>query len=120
MHITNTNDITPISTPHGETVREYMGSAAGGSTQHSLAHITLSPSAASRRHYHPTAEESYFVLSGHGEVTIEGETRELTPGDAVAIPAGAVHQIRCAGPTDLVFLAVCVPPWTPDCSVYLD
>lgn len=51
---------------------------------------------------------------------LDGVTAALAPGDSVAIPAGAVHQITNDGSVDLVFLAVCVPPWTPDCSVFVD
>lgn len=120
MHLRNVTTITPHTSPHGETVREVIGAAAGGGAQHSLAHITLPPGAASLPHYHPIAEESYYILAGRGVLTLDGETRALAPGDAAAIPAGAVHQIANSGDTDLEFLAVCVPPWTPDCSVFVD
>ncbi len=120
MHIKNTNDIPPVTSPSGEVILEYMGKAAGGATQHSLAQITLPPGALSLRHYHPASEESYLILSGSGRVTLDGKTRTVSPGDAVAIPANVVHQIVNDSPAELVFLAVCVPPWTPDCSVFVD
>lgn len=119
MHVANASSITPLQSPSGEIVREYMGSAAGGTTQHSLAQITLPPGKAAPRHYHPMNEESYFILSGSGRVILEGESRAVTAGDAIAIPANVVHEIINDSQNDLVFLAVCVPPWTPDCSVYV-
>lgn len=120
MHLKNTHDISPVTSPSGEVIQEYMGSAAGGAVQHSLAQITLPPGTGSPRHYHPVCEESYLILAGQGTVTIGGETRTLVPGDAVAIPATVIHKIVNDSDANLVFLAVCVPPWTPDCSVFLD
>lgn len=120
MHVHNLQRVQPHTSPHGEVVREVLGAAAGGASQHSVAHITLPPGAASLRHYHPAAEESYTVLAGQGRLTLGDEVVTLAPGDAVAIPAGAVHRIVNDGSADLVFLAVCVPPWTPQCSVFLD
>lgn len=120
MHIRSIDITAPITAPTGEVIRELMGEAAGGAVAHSLAHITLPPGAGSARHYHPTAEESYYILGGHARVTLDGQTARLEPGAAVAIPAGCIHQIVNDGPDPLIFLAVCAPPWTPDCSVYLD
>ncbi len=120
MHIKNLNTVTPFTSPHGEIIHEYLGSAAGGSQYHSLAQITLPPGTASVRHYHPTAEESYYILSGTGRVELNGENQNIQPGDAVAIPANTVHQIFNISDMDLIFLAVCVPAWTPQCSVMVD
>jgi mannose-6-phosphate isomerase-like protein (cupin superfamily) len=43
-----------------------------------------------RPHRHAQAE-TYFILSGHGAISIAGEERALSPGDAVFIPGGAWH-----------------------------
>lgn len=121
MFVKNARDIPPMTSEHGETVREYMGASAGGTTQHSIAHITLDPGKASRKHYHPEAEESYFILSGEAQLVLEDATEILQPGDAVAIPTGAIHQIfNVSERNELVFLAICVPPWTPENSVFMD
>ncbi len=120
MHIRNIQDTPPLTSPHGEVIRELLGQAAGGGQQHSLAHITLPAGAASLKHYHPQAEESYFILSGQGRLMMEDQQRSLSPGDAVVIPVNAVHQIFNDTDDDLIFLAVCAPPWTPDCSVFVE
>lgn len=120
MHIHSTGTIQPVTSPTGEIIHELMGTAAGGTQQHSLAQITLPPGRGAARHYHPVAEESYYILAGAATVTLDGETIRMNPGDAVAIPAGSIHEIHNTGEADLVFLAVCAPPWTPDCSVFLD
>lgn len=120
MHIRNAKDTTLTRTPNGEIISELTGLTGGGSQQHSVAQITLTPGTASRLHFHPIAEESYYILAGIGRVFIAGEARHVAQGDTVAIPAGIVHQIANESERDLVFLAICVPAWTPECSVYLD
>jgi len=119
MHIKNTTQMTPFESAHGEVVYEYMGKAAGGTAQHSLAQIVLPPGKAALKHYHPVAEESYFILSGEGRIVLDGEERMVAAGDAIAIPVNAVHQIFNDAQENLVFLAICAPPWTPDCSVFV-
>jgi mannose-6-phosphate isomerase-like protein (cupin superfamily) len=115
--------------PTGEVIDEIFGAAAGGADQHSLAHITLPPGGSSADHYHPVAEESYYILKGHGKMSVRdfikegeaGEPREFEvgPGDAVAIKINTWHRIWNHTPdTDLAFIAVCVPAWTPQCSVF--
>lgn len=120
MHIRNMASLEGFSSDHGEVVYELMGHAAGGSQAHSVAHIVLPSGKASRKHYHPVAEESYYILSGKARVEIDGKSAELHPGDSIAIPATCVHQIFNPGDSELAFLAICVPAWTPDNSVFLD
>jgi quercetin dioxygenase-like cupin family protein len=43
-------------------------------------------------HQHPT-HEFYYVTSGRGIMTIEGEDREIRQGDLVHIPPNAVHSL---------------------------
>jgi mannose-6-phosphate isomerase-like protein (cupin superfamily) len=45
-------------------------------------------------HVHPHQQESYEVLSGVLDVFIDGQWRELGPGESVTVPAGAPHTIR--------------------------
>ncbi|GAB4572101.1 MAG: hypothetical protein Kow0077_10640 [Anaerolineae bacterium] len=117
-HIRSKEDCTPLVSEHGEIVYELMGSAAGGTVQHSVAHIELPPGKASLKHYHPVAEESYIILKGVALLELDGETFNLSAGQAVAITPGTVHRIANPGPEPLHFLAVCVPAWTPDNSIY--
>lgn len=120
MHLRNVSDVQALESEHGETVYETVGHAAGGATSHSLAQIVLSPGCASQPHYHPTAEETYHILSGAGEIRIDDTRRAIKPGDSIYVAPGAVHQITNTGPDNLIFLAVCVPAWTPDNSVFVE
>lgn len=120
MHHKHVKEAEPLTAPHGETVFETIGAAAGGTSTYSLAQIEIPPGKASLKHYHPQAEEAYHILSGSGQIEVDGEQRSLIPGESVAILPNQTHQIINAGEEPLVFLAVCVPAWKPDISVFVD
>ena len=63
----------------------------------------IAPGAALMRHHHEPAE-TYYVVSGQGEMEIEGRTRALGPGSAVYIPPDARHTVRCTGAEPLIFV----------------
>jgi quercetin dioxygenase-like cupin family protein len=48
-------------------------------------------------HSHFT-HEFYYVVSGRGRMTIDGETRQIAQGDLVHIPPGAVHSLAPVSP----------------------
>ena len=52
---------------------------------------TFLPGKAHPFHIHPGQEEVIYVLEGTIEQWVESESRTLTAGDAVVIPADAVH-----------------------------
>ena len=117
MRITSKSEVTPLG-GGGETVFELIGRATehGGADGHSLAHIVIAPGQASSRHFHRATEETYYVLSGAGEMVIDGHAFNLQSGQACLIEPGEAHQIFNHGSGDLEFLAVCAPAWAPDDS----
>jgi mannose-6-phosphate isomerase-like protein (cupin superfamily) len=111
----------PLISTHGEVVYELIGRTVAEPTErHSLAYVVIPPGKSSLLHWHPIAEESYYVLRGTGRFVLADEERILLPGEAVVIPPTKSHQISNSGDTDLEFLAVCVPAWEPANSVYPD
>lgn len=78
---------------------------------YSLAVAEVEPGMSSYRHVLEQAEV-YFLLDGHGLMHVDDETREVTVGDAVLIPPGAVQWIDNLGPQTLRFVALVSPPWT--------
>jgi mannose-6-phosphate isomerase-like protein (cupin superfamily) len=55
--------------------------------------------------YHRNAEdEVYYVLSGRGELTLDGTRREVRSGTAILTRAGSSHGLRQLGSDDLVIL----------------
>jgi mannose-6-phosphate isomerase-like protein (cupin superfamily) len=49
------------------------------------------------KHFHPDQDERFEVLEGTLTARVDGEQRELQPGDVLEIPRRAVHQIWNAG-----------------------
>lgn len=54
--------------------------------------------------HHHDPEETYFVISGRGHMTINGNEAEIGPGSAVYIPPKVKHAVRCIGGEPLVFV----------------
>jgi len=55
-------------------------------------------------------EEIYFILSGEGEMQVDEEARQVGPGDAIWIPAGAEHALSSSEKEDCIILVV-ASPW---------
>jgi mannose-6-phosphate isomerase-like protein (cupin superfamily) len=55
--------------------------------------------------YHLQKEdEIYYVLSGRGEMTMDGKTFEVKAGDAILTRPGASHGLKQIGKEDLVIM----------------
>ena len=100
----------PFTTKDGSTIRSILDRTNAPVENQSLAEATRA-----RRQRHATplprlSEEFYFILEGAATMEIDGEAREVAPGDAILIPPGAWHTIT-AGET-LRFLCCCAPPYS--------
>lgn len=85
----------------------------------SIARARLEPGVTTRWHRLSATSERYYILEGRGRVEIgELGPREVGPGDTVLIPAMCRQRIANIGPGDLLFLAICTPPFSQD--VYED
>lgn len=51
-------------------------------------------------------DEIYYVLSGRGELTLDGKRREVGPGDAILTRDGSTHALAQRGEQDLVIIVV--------------
>lgn len=45
------------------------------------------------KHFHPSQDEHFEVLSGAIRVRVDGDERELSQGEEIDIPRGSVHQM---------------------------
>ena len=59
---------------------------------------------------HEDNDQILNFLSGSGEALVGGETRPVTPGDLVVVPAGTEHNFTNTGPNPLVLSTVYGPP----------
>ncbi|HSM84110.1 MAG TPA: cupin domain-containing protein [Nodosilinea sp.] len=78
--------------------------------RYSLAHAVVPVGQVSRPHALATSEV-YYILTGQGAMSIDGEISPVEPGDAVYIPPGARQYIRNTGETPLVFICLVDPAW---------
>ena len=60
-------------------------------------------------HSHDGFDETNYGLVGVTTFTVDGERRELHPGEVVFIPRGAVHAFENRSTGDAKFLAVTTP-----------
>jgi len=107
---------SPLVTPSGEIIYELVGKSAGEGPNHSLAYIRIPAGKSSSPHYHQVSQETYYILEGEGQMRVDEAEFVIGPGQMCHIDAEEIHQISNLGEIDLVFLAVCVPPWVPEDS----
>lgn len=60
-------------------------------------------------HSHDAFDETVYGLDGVLTFTIDGQPREIGPGDSVCIRRGQVHQFVNPGTVDAKFLSVATP-----------
>jgi quercetin dioxygenase-like cupin family protein len=70
--------------------------------------VEISPQAPPFKHFHP-GEEIIYVLGGELEYQIAGQPpRTVTAGEALMVPAGAIHAVKNVGGGDAAELATYV------------
>ena len=78
----------------------------------SIARARVAPGVTTRWHVLDGISERYLVLEGTGRAEVgESLVADVGPGDIVLIPPGARQRIENTGEGDLVFLALCTPPF---------
>ncbi len=82
--------------------------------QASIARAKVEPGVTTKRHRLKGVTERYVILEGSGRVEVGNLAPETVgPGDVVVIPPGVSQRITNTGSSDLVFLAICTPRFTP-------
>jgi len=119
VDIRNLTEVPAFTTVDGSEIRELLAHRNSCLRNQSLAEARLQPGQRTTPHYHPRAEEIYYITTGRGKMQIDGELTEVGPGDAIAIPPGAVHQITNIGPDLLAFLCCCAPAYEHTDTVLL-
>lgn len=78
---------------------------------YSIELTTVGAGGASPRHVEPWAHV-FYILSGHGEVTVEDEVKEVRAGSVSPIAAGQAHSFRNTSADPLEMLVIYHPPRT--------
>lgn len=117
MDVKNLAEVAAFITKDGSEIRELLAYRNSAIRNQSLAEARLLVGASTQEHYHPKTEEIYYITQGTGRMRIEGEVREVKPGDAIAIPPGKKHKLWNTGSEPLRLLCCCAPGYEHEDTV---
>lgn len=117
MRVGNLDDVDAFITLDGSEIRELAGRVSLPAANQSLAEATVPVGGATTEHYHRVTEELYFFTAGRGRLRVDGEERDVRPGDCVVLPPGAVHKLWNTGEEPLRLLCCCAPAYTHEDTV---
>src|SRR5262245_43911132 len=111
MDIKNLEDVAAFTTKDGSEIRELLAYRNSAIRNQSLAEARIPVGGSTLEHYHPRAEEIYFITAGSGRMHLEGEIHMVREGDAIAIPPGKKHKLWNTGSSTLRLLCCCAPAY---------
>jgi len=117
MDVQNIDRVPAFTTKDGSEIRELLAHRNSCIQNQTLAEARLPAGGSTTPHYHVKTEEIYYILAGQGVMHLGEETREVGPGDAIAIPGGASHRITNTGGEVLKFLCCCAPGYEHEDTV---
>jgi len=117
MDIKNLDEVPSFITKDGSEIRELLAHRNSVIRLQSLAEARLPAGASTQEHYHLRTEEIYYLTHGAGRMRINGETRDVNAGDAIAIPPGCKHKLWNTGAEPLRLLCCCAPAYEHDDTV---
>ena len=120
MDVKNIAEVPAFTTVDSSEIRELLAHRNSCIVNQSLAEARLPVGGQTLPHFHPQCEEIYYLLVGTARMQVEDDIRQVGPGDAIAIPAGARHQITNTGDEELKFLCCCAPAYEDDDTVMVD
>jgi len=111
MDVKNLDEVPAFITKDGSEIRELLAHRNSAIRNQSLAEARVPAGGSTLEHYHPKTEEIYYITAGAGRMRIENETRDVKPGDAIAIPPGRKHKLWNMGNEPLKLLCCCAPAY---------
>jgi len=111
MDVKNLSEAQAFITKDGSEIRELLAHRNSAVRNQSLAEARIPVGGSTQEHYHPRAEEIYFITAGTGRMRIETEVREVKAGDAIAILPGRKHKLWNTGTETLKLLCCCAPAY---------
>lgn len=66
----------------------------------------IPPGGVSGEHLHTRTEEIYFILSGRGQITLDGRSYQVLAGDLILTSVGTRHGLRNTGTEGLGWLVI--------------
>ncbi|MFJ7626897.1 cupin domain-containing protein [Streptomyces sp. NPDC097595] len=91
---------TQPNTRRGGDLRALLTPTAVGATSGFMGLALVEPGDRIGEHYHPYSEEFVYVVQGHLEVDLDGETHTMRPDQGLLIPPHVRHRFRNVGDTE--------------------
>ena len=92
-----------------------------GDEQLSIARARVDTGVTTAWHRLSGISERYIIVSGNGLVEVEDiEATRVGPGDVVRIPPDKAQRITNTGDEQLIFYAVCAPPFSEQAYINLE
>lgn len=98
----------PVDCPYGNVQRVVTGGLGG------IANVHLVRVTAGSPHRHTGYDETYYVLSGAGSITLGQAVHRLEPGAVAVIPRGLVHSLQADPGQTLEFIIFGTPAMSMD------
>lgn len=118
-HILKANEAEEYYFDEGCFILELSNSPADPGV--SIARARVKAGVTTKLHRLKGVVERYVILARTGKVNVTGlEPQQVSAGDVVIIPSLCPQRISNIGTEDLVFLAICSPPFTKEVYVSMD
>ncbi|HEY0526053.1 MAG TPA: cupin domain-containing protein [Stellaceae bacterium] len=96
--------------------RRLIGPETVGARHVEVLHGTLDPGQGALPHAHPGIEQVCYVLEGTAVAEVDGQRRELGPGDCCFFPADMPHVFTATGGKPVKILVIYSPLYGEDPS----
>jgi quercetin dioxygenase-like cupin family protein len=103
VRVVGLGEADPIELPQGSWSRMLIASEHVDGNHASLGYSVFTPGTVLTAVKHE-ADEVAYVVSGSGELQLDGEAVAFSEDDAVFIPAGVWHAVANTGDTDVVMV----------------
>jgi len=120
MEIVNLDQAESFLTKDGSEIRELLAHRNSSIRNQSFAEARVPVGGATVEHYHPKAEEIYYITHGVGRMKIGQAERDVCPGDAIAIPPGQAHKLWNTGGEPLRLLCCCAPAYEHEDTIIVE
>jgi quercetin dioxygenase-like cupin family protein len=109
----NAGDVEAYSPANhtGTVNRRLIGPETVGSEHLELLEGTVEPGQGALPHAHPDLDQVIYMLAGTARAEIDGQSREMGPGDAAFFPKGMPHIFTVTGDTPAKVLVIYTPPY---------
>ncbi len=107
------HEVTPYSPANhtGTVNRRLIGPDTVGSQHLEILHGTVTPGQGALPHAHPGVDQAVYLLAGRALAQIDGQSRELGPGDAAFFPRDMRHVFTALGTEPVRVLVIYAPPY---------